>query len=582
MEKLDITLNLELTYIIPIYNPKPRDIVNLISTFNSQSITNFEVVFSNDGSTITFDWQKIILLNAKFKYKIVNNDLNRGISAALNSAIENSSNEYIALVDQDDEIVPDCTKIILDVLKTNRNESWLYTDEFLKISENSKYINIQKNDFNLPELHASMYLNHIQIFSRDKLGNELYFDTEYDGSQDHELAIRLAQKGFTAFHIPHSLYIWNRTEKTLSSGRKSFQISDKCINSSLKALNENVSAGSSIKSHFQSYKSSGMYVLKFDELAPEPISIIIPTGCRKIPRKSKLLVEQLFKSIVETTQPEVLKNYEFILIASDNESKKMLTNRIRKFSLNIQILVQEGSFNFSKKVNLGISMAKNDFVFILNDDIVFLTPNLLQELLTFAQFYELSMVGPLVLSRDGRVQSAGDRVGSGSAHHIGTGLSPYFGLGNRIANLQREVSSITGACMLAKLADLKEIGGFDENFPSAYQDVVLCSAYKRLGKRIALFPKQKVTHWEGVTRGKQVLPLEWNLLSSLLSNELSKPDKLGFPMYSPGTFNNNSVSQILIKLIKKVIPITLIFLNKIKQSAVHEFYRILERFRNLV
>jgi len=89
---------------------------------------------------------------------------------------------------------------------------------------------------------------------------------------------------------------------------------------------------------------------------------------------------------------------------------------------------------------------------------------------------EVGAVGAKLLFPNGRIQHAGVVMGLfGCCGHAFKGLEGdgrhYFDL----PNLVRNVSAVTGACLLVRSSVFWEVGGFDEeHFPVDYNDIDLC------------------------------------------------------------------------------------------------------------
>ncbi|WP_289037006.1 glycosyltransferase family 2 protein [uncultured Zobellia sp.] len=86
--------------VIPLYN-KAHTIVNTLQSVLSQSYSEFEVVIVNDGSTDN-GVEVIQNLTKDPRIKIIDQE-NQGVSAARNRGVEESSFDYIAFLDGDDE-----------------------------------------------------------------------------------------------------------------------------------------------------------------------------------------------------------------------------------------------------------------------------------------------------------------------------------------------------------------------------------------------------------------------------------------------------------------------------------------------
>jgi GT2 family glycosyltransferase len=167
----------------------------------------------------------------------------------------------------------------------------------------------------------------------------------------------------------------------------------------------------------------------------------------------------------------------------------------------VQRLDFHESFNFSRANNLGALQAKDGFLVLLNNDTEVLTPDWLEHLLYYAEQPDVGAVGPLLVYDNRTVQHAGVALGMrGTADHVMRGFPlDVDGYAGSLA-CAREVSAVTAACMMIKKARFHAIGGFNDYFATAYQDVDLCLRLRALGLRIIYTPQAVLIHHESVSR----------------------------------------------------------------------------------
>ncbi|HDY7733649.1 TPA: glycosyltransferase family 2 protein [Vibrio vulnificus] len=91
----------KITVVLPLYN-KSDLILKCLNSIESQTYKVDEVIIVNDGSTDDSLDKAIQFCDGKPNYRIINQD-NSGVSAARNRGIEASVNQFVALIDADDE-----------------------------------------------------------------------------------------------------------------------------------------------------------------------------------------------------------------------------------------------------------------------------------------------------------------------------------------------------------------------------------------------------------------------------------------------------------------------------------------------
>jgi GT2 family glycosyltransferase len=81
-----------------------------------------------------------------------------------------------------------------------------------------------------------------------------------------------------------------------------------------------------------------------------------------------------------------------------------------------------------------------------------------------------------------------------------TGIS-CDGLDRGTVHLTRNVSAVTGACLMIRKALYLEVGGLDEeNLPTSFNDVDLCLRLREAGYRILYTPLARLYHQESASR----------------------------------------------------------------------------------
>jgi glycosyltransferase involved in cell wall biosynthesis len=122
-------MNDKISVIIPVYNDEAY-LTQTIESLLRQSYQNYELIFVDDGST---DGSGKLLDKYADKYKVsVIHQENRGVSAARNVGIQNSTGTYIAFVDGDDEVDSDyLMALYLDMIRYNADMvHHIYTNLF--------------------------------------------------------------------------------------------------------------------------------------------------------------------------------------------------------------------------------------------------------------------------------------------------------------------------------------------------------------------------------------------------------------------------------------------------------------------
>ena len=156
-------------------------------------------------------------------------------------------------------------------------------------------------------------------------------------------------------------------------------------------------------------------------------------------------------------------------------------------------------FNFAEVNNRAVAMLGDGLVCLVNDDLVPLGPDWLDHMAAQLADPRVAVVGARLHYPDGSVQHGGVVMGVGGlCDHAGRHLT-RGALGR--AALTQEVSAVTAACMLVRRSAFAALGGFDERYPSAYNDVDFCLRAREAGHAVVYAAEAALVHHELQTYG---------------------------------------------------------------------------------
>lgn len=225
----------------------------------------------------------------------------------------------------------------------------------------------------------------------------------------------------------------------------------------------------------------------------ETIDIVIPT------RDGLDITRECIESIIEKTR---YSRDLFNIIIVDNDSVESATlEYFRAFQTlkNCKVVPSPGAFNFSKICNEGARAGHADFVLFLNNDVTVIDPEWLEKMLDSARMADVGVVGARLLYPDMTVQHGGIITG-----FQGIGVHRLVGVAETTAqqiDYSREMSAITGACIMLKRSIYEQVGGLDEALGVAFNDVSLCLCVGELGYRNIYLAEALLIHHESKSRG---------------------------------------------------------------------------------
>jgi GT2 family glycosyltransferase len=488
-----------ISIVCPVYNTKPAWLVACVESVKNQLYSNWELILVDDASTNSSHFDILTDYDAEdSRINIVFLEKNIHISAATNVGIDLSMGDYVAFLDHDDELAPNALFELCMVINAQPNAKIIYSDEDLMSESGERVAPHFKSDWNPELLRAHNYITHFCCYEASLLKLLGGMRLGYEGAQDYDLILRASAitEGRDIYHIAKILYHWRMVEGStaLSSDAKSY-----ATEAGLKALRDYIDtnnvAASVANAEYDNFYTLGYFL---PDALPK-VSIIIPT------RDGMEVLKPCIESLIEKTN---YSNYEVIILDNDSKEEDTL-DFLRSLSLkaNFKIVRDNGEFNYSRINNLAVKNSTGDLICLLNNDIEIITNNWLSEMVSIAIREEVGCVGAKLLYPDGTVQHAGVILGLGGyAAHSHRGLagnaSGYFCR----AQIRQQLSAVTGACLVVKRSTYDAVGGLDEAFQVAYNDVDFCLRVQALGFKNIYTPFAELIHHESKTRGEDNNP----------------------------------------------------------------------------
>ncbi len=106
--RIQVNIPIDVSVVMPLFN-KEKDVARAIRSVLGQTVSNFELIVVNDGSTD--EGPKIVQSFPDPRIRLVDQQ-NAGVSAARNRGIEEAKSGLIAFLDADDEWLPDFLETI--------------------------------------------------------------------------------------------------------------------------------------------------------------------------------------------------------------------------------------------------------------------------------------------------------------------------------------------------------------------------------------------------------------------------------------------------------------------------------------
>ena len=242
------------------------------------------------------------------------------------------------------------------------------------------------------------------------------------------------------------------------------------------------------------------YHIKYEIDGNPLISVIIPN------KDHTDDLDVCLKSLYEKSS---YKNFEVIIVENNSTEKETFEyyEKVKQQYENLNVVTWTGIFNYSAINNFGINYAKGEYILLLNNDVEILNDNCLEEMLMFAQRKDVGAVGAKLYYSDDTVQHAGVILGlggiAGHAHKHFDRHDPGYAAR---ASIAQNLTACTAACLMMRRDVFDEVGGLDESFEVAFNDVDLCMKIREKGYLIVFTPYAELYHYESKSRGNDDTP----------------------------------------------------------------------------
>jgi GT2 family glycosyltransferase/SAM-dependent methyltransferase len=486
-----------ITVLTPAFNTDPRYIRELYQTLVNQSYSNWEWVVVDDGSSSTHSIAILRdLARRDPRVRFFANPVNLGISGASNIGLAAARGTHIALVDHDDLVSRHAFLAIYEAWQKAPRTQLFYTDE-CKLQPDGGLSDIwAKPDWSPAYLEYTMCLGHLSVYSRVFLNELGGFRSEFDGTQDFDLALRASLRGPAVAHVPIFGYIWRIIPGSAAAGtyEKSYAI-ERQGRAVLDYARQRHAEAMVAPAHV-----AGFWRIRYP-LAPSPplLSYIIPAGggVRAIRGKPTDLVLNCVRSFESKA---FYPNREYVVV--HNGLTAAQTQALAAIPSVRLVAHADKTFNFSRTVNAGVAAARGEYICLLNDDIEAITERGGEELVGYLTVNpSVGAMGPKCLFEDGRIQQCGVVLLEATGPtHAGTGAQRDFGGHHLSLMCRRETYCVGAAVLVMRKAIYEELGGFREDMPLNYNDVDFSLRLRDLGYTCVVDPAVEVYHFESATK----------------------------------------------------------------------------------
>lgn len=451
---------IKFSILTPLYNTPEPFLRALIASMQAQTYPHWELCLADGSDTEHAYVGELCRQAAQEDPRIVYSRLgkNGGISDNTNACIALSSGAYFGLLDHDDVLHESA---LYEVMKAicEQGADFIYTDEvkFDGAIEDADDFNF-KPGFGKDELRSHNYICHFTCYSRALLeatGDQ--YRPAFDGSQDHDMVLRLSERARCIVHIPKVLYYWRVHSNSVSMDLDSKSYA---VDAAIHAVHEQLArAGEPGRVECSpGYKT--IYRIRYEMDEPK-VSLLLYQA--DTPKKAKQNIERL-RALT------AYDNLEFVCWtdAAPEDAKARTADRQRTVAEGWDAMAQAATGALLVPVACGLHPE---------------TPDWVREMAMLAQRADVCAVGAKCYDEKDNVWSAGvalDKQTPGYIVHLCRGTHRDQQGYEAMLRYVRNVTAVDGACMMVKKRTWQQLGGFAQA-PAGYETVDFCLRGKARG-----------------------------------------------------------------------------------------------------
>jgi GT2 family glycosyltransferase len=502
-----------------VFRPVHDHLRECLASVDRQSCVDFEHVVVDDGSADHAVHE--VLSQSTSRFRTVHlRPTNGGIVAASNDALDRATGEWLVLLDHDDVLADHALTSLARAIDAYPTADVIYSDHDIIRPDGRLAEPAYKPDFSPERLRQTNYVTHLVAIRRSALLEVGGFRAGTDGAQDHDLLLRLMERGTPFAHVPEVLLHWRQSPASVATDTankpEAFDRGRDVVAAHLER--SGIDAEVAVGDH------AGIYRIRRRRDHDQLVSVVIPTrgSHGAVWGADRVFVESAVASIASRSTHRAI---EFVIVA-DGATPPSVVSRLMALAdssqLVLRVVMFDESFNFSRKINLGVAAAAGEVVLLLNDDTELIEPAGIATMLSLlgssqsgepTPFGEVGVVGAKLLYSDGTLQHGG-HVYHGEFMHACIGWRGDNPGPQRMFAIERECAGVTAAALMTTRDVFDRAGRFPEDLPLHFNDVDFCVSVRELGHRILFTPHASWYHFEGKTRVRGATMDEWNRVAN--------------------------------------------------------------------
>lgn len=517
--------------IVPLYKTPLTFFREMADSVLAQSYTNWELILVNS----TPEERKLSDLVATYeaaddRIRVVTLEKNYGITENTNRGITVAHGDYFCFFDHDDVLEPDILFEYAKAINKNPDINLLYCDEDKLFPDGNFGNPTFKPDFSIDMVRDNNYICHLLAVKRSAYDSIEPSGPELDGAQDHAMVLKIAELGGPIHHVSKVLYHWRISETSTAGNADSKPYATTAGILAVQQHLDRVGVSATVEcSHGRAFR----YLTRYS--VPEDTTVSVIAATRG---------DSAARMLVDAVNASGCRNIELVLVAPSScvEALESVLHTQGGGAF-AHVIGAQGQFAISEWLNMGAKASTGDVLVFCHDDIQPVDVDWLETLVGHALRKEIGAAGTMTVSRDGLIQQAGLALVDGSVVNLSAGVyreSPgyiYYPL------TTRNVSAVSGVCLVTRRDVFEKVDGFDEQFIHSFMDVDYCLRVEKQGKLVVYTPEAALYHealTDGGSTGLGARPPQYYADKALLLSRWSEAFSIGDPFFNPN-FSRNPV-----------------------------------------
>jgi len=460
---------------VPVYNPKPGWLEEAVASARAQTYDRLEICLADDGSSDPVVHRLLDRLAGEDpRVRTVRRTVNGGISSATNDALALASGEFVAFLDQDDLLAPQALHRVVAHLQDRPDTDLFYCDEDLLSPDRRRREPFLKPDWSPETLLSFNYITHLVVARRALVEAVGGLRSEFDGSQDHDLLLRLTEQTDAIRHLDDILYTWrqSRTSTSLNPSAKP-GAPDSTVSAVADALHRRGVGGRVERGRFR-----GGVVIRYEPPHAATTTLIVTM---------REPTEHLVDAV--TTLDRVVGDAVDVVVAAAAGalSSDVLRHLERPHH---RVLELPGHLKRADLIAAAATASGADYLVTLDADLAVEGDDWVDFLLGLCHSPEVGAVGVRIAGSDGTSWHEGIAVGPFGAARITSGPHQFRDVRlDPLLQSTRDVSAVSGLCAMVPRLAWDKVGGWDPSVPDDVADVEFSVRLGRAGYRVVYTPE---------------------------------------------------------------------------------------------